>query len=124
MIKSKRNRTIDTPVHEGITYLTRCISVTERHDTLERVLNRTILGDMFTVCPLLPPNSVDLIIADPPYNLTKSFNGTTFSKKNRCRLRSLHEAMANCGQTITEIYRLHICLLRLENESDCWQSLG
>lgn len=81
MIKSKRNRTIDTPVHEGITYLTRCISVTERHDTLERVLNRTILGDMFTVCPLLPPNSVDLIIADPPYNLTKSFNGTTFSKK-------------------------------------------
>ena len=31
--------------------------------------------------PLLPHKSVDLVIADPPYNLTKAFNGTIFSKK-------------------------------------------
>lgn len=36
---------------------------------------------MFSVCPLLPEESVDLIIADPPYNLTKSFNGRKFYKK-------------------------------------------
>ena len=40
-----------------------------------------MLGDSFTVCPLLPKESVDLIIADPPYNLTKSFNGKKFTKK-------------------------------------------
>jgi site-specific DNA-methyltransferase (adenine-specific) len=30
---------------------------------------------------LLPEKSIDLIIADPPYNLTKSFHGTQFSRK-------------------------------------------
>jgi len=36
---------------------------------------------MIDICPLLTPQSVDLIIADPPYNLTKSFNGTIFAKR-------------------------------------------
>lgn len=79
--KSGRNKTIDTTVSEGLTYLSRCVSVNEQQDSLENVLDKTILGDTFKVCPLLPPNSVDLIIADPPYNLTKTFNRTTFSKK-------------------------------------------
>ena len=79
--KAGRNKTIDTPVSEGAVYLSRCISVNKRQNSLENVLDKTILGDTFKVCPLLPPDSVDLIIADPPYNLTKSFNGTTFSKK-------------------------------------------
>ena len=79
--KSGRNKTIDTPVSEGAVYLSRCISVNKQQNSLENVLDKTILGDTFKVCPLLPPDSVDLIIADPPYNLTKSFNGTTFSKK-------------------------------------------
>lgn len=79
--KAGRNKTIDTPLSEGALYLNRCISVTEQQNSIGTVLDKTILGDTFSVCPLLPPNSVDLIIADPPYNLTKSFNGTTFSKK-------------------------------------------
>lgn len=79
--KTTRNKTIDTPLSEGSIYLNRCISVTEPQSSLSNILDKTILGDTFTVCPLLPPNSVDLIIADPPYNLTKSFNGTIFAKK-------------------------------------------
>lgn len=79
--KAGRNKTIDTSISEGAVFLDRCISVTEQQTSLNNVLDKTILGDTFSVCPLLPPNSVDLIIADPPYNLTKSFNGTTFSKK-------------------------------------------
>ncbi len=79
--KAERNKTIDTTVSEGAIYLNRCVSVTEKQNSLINVLDKTILGDTFSVCSLLPPNSIDLIIADPPYNLTKSFNGTTFSKK-------------------------------------------
>lgn len=79
--KAGRNKTIDTPISEGTIYLQRCISVTNQQNSLNNILDKTILGDTFAVCPLLPPKSVDLIIADPPYNLTKSFNGTTFSKK-------------------------------------------
>ena len=79
--KTGRNKTINTSVSEGTIYLNRCISVNGRQDSLENVLDKTILGDTFHVCPLLPRDSVDLIIADPPYNLTKSFHNTTFSRK-------------------------------------------
>jgi len=79
--KAGRNKTIDTPVSEGQFYLDRCIAVTAPQNDLCSVLNKTILGNMLEVCTLLPPESVDLIIADPPYNLTKTFGETTFSKK-------------------------------------------
>ena len=80
-VKAGRNKTIDTPLSEGKLYLERCLAVTQKQMNLCNVLDKTILGNMLDVCPLLPEKSVDLIIADPPYNLTKSFNGTTFSKK-------------------------------------------
>ena len=75
-----RNKTIDLSVDEGKLYLDRCISISRPTD-LQSVLNKTIFGDTFSILPLLPTKSIDLIIADPPYNLTKSFNGTTFTKK-------------------------------------------
>ncbi len=79
--KAARNKTIDTTLSEGKMYLERCISITEKQNDLSNVINKTILGNTPDVCSLLPEKSMDLIIADPPYNLTKSFNGTTFSKK-------------------------------------------
>ena len=80
--KANRNKTIDTSVSEGQIFLERCISLTKPQPTLEHVLDKTLLGNMLEVCALLPEKSIDLMIADPPYNLTKSFNGTTFSKKS------------------------------------------
>ena len=80
--KASRNKTIDTPISEGKEFLARCITVTEPQASLDFVTDKTILGNMLEVCSLLPEKSIDLIIADPPYNLTKSFNGTTFSKKS------------------------------------------
>lgn len=79
--KSSRNKTIDLTVEDGKEYLDRCINVGTPQSSVDGVLNKTILGNTFDVMPLLPRNSVDLVIADPPYNLTKAFNGTTFSKK-------------------------------------------
>lgn len=82
VISVARNKTINTSLEDGAEYLGRCVSVTERQNTLGGVLDKTILGNTLAVCPLLPAQSVDLVIADPPYNLTKSFNGTTFAKKS------------------------------------------
>ncbi len=79
--KAGRNKTIDTSVSEGKILLDRCITVTEKQRDLGCVLDRTIIGDMREVCSMLPPKSVDLIIADPPYNLTKTFNGNTFLRQ-------------------------------------------
>lgn len=80
-IKADKNKTIDISVDTGKVYLERCLRVEEKIESVENIINKTILGDMLTICPLLPEKSVDLIIADPPYNLTKSFNGTIFTKK-------------------------------------------
>lgn len=57
------------------------MTVSEKQENIASLIDKTILGDMFEVCPLLPERSVDLIIADPPYNLSKYFNGTLFAKK-------------------------------------------
>ena len=81
-VKANRNKTIDIPLSEGKIYLNRCITITQKQMDLAYVMDKTIIGNMLDVCPLLPMNSVDLIIADPPYNLTKSFNGNIFTKKS------------------------------------------
>ena len=80
-LKAERNKTIDTSLSEGKIYLDRCVTVAQTQNNLDQVLDKTINGNMLDICSLLPEKSVDLIIADPPYNLTKSFNGTIFSKK-------------------------------------------
>lgn len=80
MMKSTLNKTIDISIDDGKQYLDKCITMESKMD-LQSVINTTIVGDTFQVLPLLPNKSVDLVIADPPYNLTKSFNGTTFTKR-------------------------------------------
>ena len=80
-IKAARNKTIDISVAEGKKYLDKCIRIDEKQ-SIEKVLNKTIIGDTFDILSLLPDNSVDLIIADPPYNLDKDFNGNKFKKSS------------------------------------------
>lgn len=50
--------------------------------THEQVTNTIIHGDTFHTLPYLPHNMVDLLVVDPPYNLTKSFNTNTFSSRS------------------------------------------
>lgn len=77
--KSERNKTRNTSVEDGKEYLSHCINVTE-DISLNEIKNKTISGDTFSVCPLLPKESMDLVIADPPYNLAKTFGENKFSK--------------------------------------------
>lgn len=77
---SGRNKTIKTSIEEGRDYLNRCLRLKEPVPDLEEIKDRTICGDTFAVLPLLPEKCVDLLIADPPYNLTKHYHGNTFTK--------------------------------------------
>jgi len=45
-------------------------------------MNRTIHGNSLTLLPILPKSIIDLLIIDPPYNMTKSFNGSIFKKQS------------------------------------------
>lgn len=80
--KAVRNKTIYTTIENGRHYLDRCINVNSKIESADVILDKTIHGDTFEVMKYLPSGFSDLIIADPPYNLTKSFGSTKFSKKN------------------------------------------
>lgn len=79
--KAPNNRTIDTSLEQGGDYLSRCRQLSRPVADLEDLKNTVIWGDTFNTMPLLPRQSVDLMIVDPPYNLTKEYDGTTFSRK-------------------------------------------
>ncbi len=78
--KSSRNKTIDFDISEGSKYLDACLTEAdvEKHIELKDV---TILGDNIRIAKLLPNKSIDLLILDPPYNLTKTFSKSKFKKK-------------------------------------------
>lgn len=78
-MKAERNQTIDFDLEAGRPYLDRCISVSNSCE-LEQIINKTILGDTMQVLDFLPKKSVDLLFADPCYNLDKNFHGMKFTK--------------------------------------------
>ncbi len=48
----------------------------------ENLANKTLCADLFAVMDRLPKAFADLIIIDPPYNLTKDFNGAKFKARS------------------------------------------
>lgn len=45
---------------------------------LDTILNKTVVSDLFDVLDFLPESFADLIIIDPPYNLSRDFHGFKF----------------------------------------------
>lgn len=76
--RALRNRTL-TILPEEIENLKKQITSFEEFSEKKDFLNKTINGDIFKVLPLLPNEFADLIIIDPPYNLSKNFNGFSFN---------------------------------------------
>lgn len=77
--KAPRNKTIELTAKEIGQYAKKTIKLSASVD-LSQVLNKTICQDAFKALDFLPANSVDLLIVDPPYNLTKNFAGTIFKE--------------------------------------------
>ena len=78
-MKSIRNKTIDFSLEDSKEYLERCV----RAENLNKEQNCvTVLGDFFTAINNIKDNSIDLLIVDPPYNLTKNFHGEVFKERN------------------------------------------
>ena len=77
--RSLKNKTIDISVNDGREYLERCVKPCGIM-SLADITDRTINGDSFEVLSRLPDSFVDLLLVDPPYNLTKKFGDTSFNK--------------------------------------------
>lgn len=77
--KAPRNKTICLTPKEISVYAARTIKL-KTAMSLEAVMDKTILQDSLQALDYLPDNSIDLMIVDPPYNLTKNFGKTTFKE--------------------------------------------
>lgn len=77
--RAKLNRTLTLNPEEAALYAKQLVHLDQKVEP-ERILNKTINQDLFGVLDFLPPAFVDLLFIDPPYNLTKTFNGKTFSQ--------------------------------------------
>ncbi len=58
--------------------------LTEKNISAETdIVNRTLNGDILKMLEFVPDNFADLIIIDPPYNLSKNFNGMKFASRSQ-----------------------------------------
>lgn len=80
--KSARNKTIDTPLEDNTEFFGRCLQKISKNCRPDDIINKTICGDTFKILPLLPRGFVDLMIVDPPYNLTKNYHGNKFCEQD------------------------------------------
>ena len=79
--RAERNRTITLTDTEKETLKKHLVTVNKVIEPVE-ITDKTINADLLQALPLLPDEFADLIIIDPPYNLTKNFNGKVFSARS------------------------------------------
>jgi site-specific DNA-methyltransferase (adenine-specific) len=79
--RAPRNKTINLSTTESSFYERRLLRLSSE-TTLDGIRNRTLNQDTFDALAYLPSSFVDLLVLDPPYNLTKSFNQTRFARRH------------------------------------------
>lgn len=77
--RADRNRTLTVSVQERDQYSQKLLRIKgECNLDLDAVINKTIVGDLYSSLDSLPKGFADLIVIDPPYNLDKDFHGFKF----------------------------------------------
>ncbi|MCR5125367.1 MAG: site-specific DNA-methyltransferase [Treponema sp.] len=79
-LRAKNNRTLTLADDEAEQFRKNLITeenITENIDVTNKILN----GDILSMLKYVPDEFADLIIIDPPYNLSKNFNGMKFNSR-------------------------------------------
>jgi site-specific DNA-methyltransferase (adenine-specific) len=107
--RAERNRTL-TLSEEEKQFFEKQIFHLSQKSSLEQVENQIIQGDLFETIDLLPENSVDLMIIDPPYNLSKNFNGLNFNgRSNQEYIEYLESWFPKVIRLLKKDASLYIC---------------
>ncbi len=77
--KAERNKTITLNPEEEKSFSQALLKV-DQNISVDEITNKIINNDLFEILDYLPDAFIDLLIIDPPYNLYKTFNKTTFKK--------------------------------------------
>jgi site-specific DNA-methyltransferase (adenine-specific) len=79
--RAPRNRTLSLDEAEIEHYKSKLLHL-DSPMSIEKIQDHTIHGDILEVVKYLPSSFIDLLILDPPYNLSKTFRSNSFSQKS------------------------------------------
>lgn len=85
--KSSRNKTIDFSEEEGALYLNDCIFEKDLPSKSIRLEDSIICGDTFSLLGRFEKEQFPLIIADPPYNISKQYNSSRFTATSNSKYK-------------------------------------
>ena len=104
-----RNKTLNCTPKE-IKTLQRKIHHLRAKSNAKQINGKVICGDIYTIAEYLPHSFVDLLILDPPYNLSKNYNGTLFKTKEKHHYQQWFEnAIHKLKPMLKPTATLYIC---------------
>ena len=107
--KAPRNKTIELTPKEVSHYARKAIKLNFKA-SLDYVLDKTIHQDVFKTLDYLPDESVDLVIVDPPYNLTKIFGNSVFKERDFSEYKKwLDKWLKKLPRIMKENASIYIC---------------
>lgn len=80
-IRAKNNRTITISDDEKDALKSRVLGEKNLESGCD-ILNKTLNGNLLDLIKYVPDSFADLIIIDPPYNLSKNYNGMKFNSRS------------------------------------------
>jgi site-specific DNA-methyltransferase (adenine-specific) len=107
--RAPRNRTLALTEEEKTSYGKRLKRITNPASPAE-VMDSTLCQDAREALDLLPDRFVDLLFADPPYNLTKTYNQRAFNKVGLDEYESWLESwIGKLPRLLKETASIYIC---------------
>lgn len=107
--RAERNRTLTLTEHERTDYAKKLLILTQKV-ALSEIENQILCNDLFDVLDFLPEDFASLLILDPPYNLTKSFNGTVFQARSTAEyIDYLESWMPKLIKTLKPTASVYVC---------------
>ncbi len=108
-VRAHRNRTITLSQAETQLYSKELIRIS-KPAAVNTIENKIVNQDTFEALGLVPADFVDLLILDPPYNLTKTFNSTTFRKKSITKYAEwLENLLVKLLPTLKNTASVYVC---------------
>ncbi len=107
--RAPRNRTLVLSDEEQAEYKKKLLQL-NKPAKLEDLVDKTINQNFFKAFDLLPKQFVDLLFIDPPYNLNKTFNSSSFKRKDLdTYIDWLDTCLAGLEPTLKSTASIYIC---------------
>ena len=108
--KAPRNRTIELSPKDINAYAKKSIKLSKKISNIAEVENQIIFQDAFKALKMIPDSSIDLIVTDPPYNLTKTFGSTIFKETNLKEYKLwFSKWLKDCCRVLKDSGSIYIC---------------